>query len=393
MFDTLIFLKGFVHMLVLFKNGKIFLKGQFEKADMLIFGRSIVKIGEISYQLLLQNKFDVDEINCENHLLIPGLVDSQTHLAGGSGEQGFLSQPPRITIEECIRGGITTTVGTIGTDTSTKTMSNLVASIKAYREAGLSSYAYAGGYELPPATVTGRIRDDILFVEEIIGLGEVAIADKRVPEPTADELAKYSIDAYVGGMLTNKAGVTRVHVGPSPRKLKTIYEMTERHDIQFEYFYFTHMDRSKELLSEGVEIAKRGSFIDLDIHERDLGSWYLYYIEQGGPPHKLSFSTDAGAIGAQELWYEIKNCVFHHKIPIERIIQHVTTVPATCLKFHRKGYFGAKQDADVLVVKEDDLEIRDVMANGKLFLRNDKFNYTDQRFTASRKADWYGLRG
>lgn len=380
-------------MFVLFKNGKTFLEGHFVKADILVFGRSIVKIGDVSTQLLLENKLDVEVVNCDQHLLIPGLIDSQTHLAGGSGEQGYLSQPPRITIEECIRGGITTTVGTLGTDTSTKTMSNLVASIKAYREAGLSSYAYSGGYELPPATLTGRIRNDILFIEEIIGLGEVAISDKRVPEPTPDEFARYSIDAYVGGMLTNKAGVTRVHVGPSPRKLQTIYEVTERHDTQFESLYFTHMDRSKQLLAEGAAIAKKGSFIDLDIHERDLASWYLYYLDQNGPPHKLSFSSDAGAIGAQELWWEIRNCILHHKIPLEKIIQHVTTVPATCLKFHSKGYFAAKQDADILVVNESNLEIRDVMANGKFFLKDEKFKYTDQRFTASRKADWYGLRG
>lgn len=379
-------------MLVLFKDGEIFSEGRFHEADLLVCCGKIEKIGRIDFSSLKSTGLDIDVIDCKSHFIIPGLIDSQIHLAGGSGESGFLSQPPRILIEECIVGGITTTIGTIGTDTTTKTMSNLIASVKAFKEAGLSSYAYTGGYEIPPATITGRVRDDMIYVEEIIGLGEVAISDRRVPEPTADDLARVVVDAYVGGTLTNKAGVSRIHVGAGARKLKLIHEMSERHEVQFDHLYFTHMDRSRELLKEGVEIAHRGSFIDLDIHERDLGSWYKYYLDLNGPLGQLSFSTDAGACGPNELWSEIQICAIKHNIKLEQLIPHVTSVPAAVLKLNNKGILGERKDADLIVTDKKDLNIEHVMANGQFFYRNQKFHYADQLYTARRKADWYGLR-
>ena len=379
-------------MLVLFKDGEIFSDGQFHDADLLVCCGKIEKIGQIDFPSLKNSGLDLDVIDCTNKLVIPGLIDSQIHLAGGSGENGFLSQPPRILIEECIVGGITTTIGTIGTDTTTKTMSNLIASVKAFKEAGLSSYAYTGGYEIPPATVTGRVRDDMIFVEEIIGLGEIAIADRRVPEPTPNELAREVVDAYVGGTLTNKAGVSRINVGAGSRRLKLIHEMSERHEIQFDHLYFTHMDRSRELLKEGVEIARKGSFIDLDIHERDLGSWYKYYLELDGPLSQLSFSTDAGACGPNELWNEIQVCALKHNFKLEQLIPHVTSVPAKVLKLSRKGHLIERKDADLIVTDKKDLNIHHVMANGQFFYRDQKFHYADQLYTARRKADWYGLR-
>ncbi len=379
-------------MLSIFKDGDVFIDGKFERTDVVVCHDQIEKIGKVHDSALRDSNLEIEVIDCQGHYIVPGLIDSQIHLAGGSGESGFLSQPPRILIEECIVGGITTTIGTIGTDTTTKTMSNLIASVKAFKEAGLSSYAYTGGYEIPPATVTGRVRDDMIYVEEIIGLGEVAIADCRVPEPTPDQLARVIVDAYVGGTLTTKAGVSRIHVGPSPRRLAVIREMAERNDVQYDHLYFTHMDRSPELLKEGVEIAHKGAVIDLDIHERDLCSWYKRYMDFGGPLSQLSFSTDAGACGPNELWGEIQNCALKGSYKLEQLIPHVTEVPARILKLRSKGRLGDRQDADFLVVSHRDLEIRDVMANGSFFYRNHKFHYEDQLYTARRKADWYGLR-
>lgn len=379
-------------MLVLFKNGEVFTEGQFHQTDLLVCGGKVEKVGPVDESFLKNSGLDVDVINCQNKLIIPGLIDSQIHLAGGSGENGFLSQPPRILIEECIVGGITTTIGTIGTDATTKTMSNLIASVKAFKEAGLSSYAYTGGYGIPPATITGNVRDDMIYVDEIIGLGEVAISDRRVPEPTPDELARVLVDAYVGGTLTNKAGVSRIHVGAGKRRLQVIYEAAERNEIQFDHLYFTHMDRSRNLLADGVAITRKGSYIDLDIHERELGSWYKHYLELDGPLDRLSFSTDAGACGPNELWGEIQICALKHEYKLEQLIPHVTSVPAQVLKLSRKGHLREGSDADLIVTDRKDLNIHHVMANGQFFYRDNKFQYADQLYTARRKADWYGLR-
>lgn len=366
--------------------------GHFVAGDILTAGEKIVKIGNVSERTLLSAHLEGEVIDCSDLYVSPGFIDSQSHMAGGSGENGFLSQPPRILIEECVRGGITTVVGCIGVDTYTKTMSNLFASVRAFREAGLTAYAYSGGYELPPKTLTQSLSTDILYVDEIIGAGEVAVADRRAPEPTPDQLARVVIDSYVAGLLTKKAGVTRIHVGDGERKLKTISQMCNRHVINFESMYFTHMDRSRALVQEGIELARKGSYLDFDIHENDLQTWYKYYLEEGGPIEQLSFSTDAGVAGPVELWNEINKCCRDFDCTLEQLLPHVTSIPAKALKLTNKGYLVEGGDADIVTIDKKDFEIRHVFSQGKFFIKKNDFQHLDQPFTNRRKCDWYGIR-
>jgi hypothetical protein len=43
-----------------------------------------------------------------------------------------------------------------------------------------------------------RGRGDILFVDEVIGAGEIAISDLRATEPDAASLARLVSEAYIG---------------------------------------------------------------------------------------------------------------------------------------------------------------------------------------------------
>src|SRR5438477_91510 len=52
------------------------------------------------------------------------------------------------------------------------------------------AYLYIGGYSVPPTTLTRSARNDILFVEEVIGVGETAIADRRSSRPDVGKLAR-----------------------------------------------------------------------------------------------------------------------------------------------------------------------------------------------------------
>ena len=116
--------------------------------------------------------------------MVPGFIDPHEHLLGGSGEEGWASQTPEIALSEIVAGGITTVVGCLGTDTTTKTMPGLLAKAKAFNDEGLTAYIYSGGYNVPPITLTGSVRTDMLFVPEVIGAGEIAISDARSTEPT-----------------------------------------------------------------------------------------------------------------------------------------------------------------------------------------------------------------
>src|SRR5947199_8280875 len=105
---------------------------------------------------------------------------------------------------EILRAGITTVIGTLGVDTTMKTVEGLLARVRTMREEGLSAWMWSGGYNVPPTTVMGSIRSDMLFVDEVIGAGEVAISDERSLNQSSQELATLVRDTHIGGLLSGK---------------------------------------------------------------------------------------------------------------------------------------------------------------------------------------------
>ena len=55
---------------------------------------------------------------------------------------------------------------------------NLVSKAKALKEEGLSVYCLTGSYGYPSVTLTGDVKKDILFIDEVIGV-KLALADHR----------------------------------------------------------------------------------------------------------------------------------------------------------------------------------------------------------------------
>jgi len=55
---------------------------------------------------------------------------------------------------------------------------------------GLSAWCHTGGYHYPPVTVTGSVRGDIVHLDRVIGVGEIAISDHRSSQLTLEELVK-----------------------------------------------------------------------------------------------------------------------------------------------------------------------------------------------------------
>ena len=137
-------------------------------------------------------------------------------------------------------------------------MAGLLAKAKALREEGLNAYIWSGGYTVPPTSVMRSVRDDIMFIDEVIGAGEIAVADERAMEPTPRDLARSATDAHVGGMLSRKAGLTHIHVGPHDRRLGPAREAIDDGLVEASWLYPTHMNRTEELLGDAVELAGRG---------------------------------------------------------------------------------------------------------------------------------------
>ncbi len=380
-------------MIKLLINGECFLpEGIVIRADVLVLDSTIEKIGKISTEWICKYPGEVEIIDCEGLGLAPALLDPHLHLAGGSGEGGgFHSQSPEVLISECVLGGITTVVGTLGVDTTTKAMPDLLAKVKSFNEIGLTAFCYVGGYDCPPKTITGSVRNDLIFISEIIGVGEIAISDHRAPEPTPAELARASIDAAVGGMLSGKAGITHFHVGTGDRKLQSVRELMNSQVIDPAKLFMTHMDRSEALVREGIELARKGCFMDFDICERNLARWYRLYLNEGGPKNQMTVSSDAGYSSAKEIWSEIRNCVLEHKIPFGDLLPHFTSNTANVLKLSRKGKLQEGFDADIIAFTRQDLELRHVLSKGKFFVKDGSTSFTKLTHLKRRGFDIYEI--
>jgi beta-aspartyl-dipeptidase (metallo-type) len=356
-------------MLTLIENGDIYAPAPLGRRDVLILNNRIAKLGEVDRSSLSSLGLELDVIDASGCLVTPGFIDPHQHLLGGSGERGFSTQTPEIYASELALAGVTTVVGCLGVDTTTKTMRALLAKAKGLNEEGLTAHIWSGGYQIPPSTITGSIREDILLIAEVIGAGEVAISDERSAAPRPFELSRLVKDAYVGGLLSRKCGVTHFHVGDEKAGLKLLRILIEDYEINPALLYPTHIERNEELMREAIELSQRGSYVDIDTVEQDLGRWLRFYLDNGGHPARLTVSSDASVNSPRSLFEQIRSCVLEYDFPLEKTLSLVTANTASILKLASKGQLEVGRDADALVLRKGSLEIKDVIAQGRCIVR------------------------
>lgn len=198
-------------MLHRIRNAEVFAPEPMGICHLLIAAGSIVYLGKDQPEI--SNSLLASDLDLEGARLVPGLIDGHAHVTGGGGEAGFKTRVPPVPLSAFTSAGVTTVIGLLGTDDLTRSTSSLVAQTMALREEGLSAWCYTAGYHLPPTTLTGSIKGDIVHIDCIIGAGEVALSDHRSSQPTFDELAKCAGEAHVAGLMTGKAGIVHLHMG------------------------------------------------------------------------------------------------------------------------------------------------------------------------------------
>jgi beta-aspartyl-dipeptidase (metallo-type) len=382
-------------MLTLIEGGEVYAPEPLGQISVLLACHQIARLGSIDRRACEALGLGLEVIDASGCVVIPGLIDPHEHLLGGSGESGFSTQTPEIGLSEILAGGITSVVGCLGVDTTMKTPAGLLARVKALREEGIGAWMWSGGYSVPPTSIMPSIRDDILFIEEVIGCGELAIADERSVDPSPQELARVVHDTYVGGMLSRKAGLTHFHVGEGERRLRCVRDILDRERFQVEpsWLYLTHVQRNAELLGEAIDLARQGAAVDIDVVDHDLAKWLRHYQEVGGPPDRLTVSTDASISAPSALLEQVRDCVFCHGFALEDVLPLVTSNTAAILKLSRKGRLEAGHDADVVVLGAESLEVREVIAGGQRLIADGR-QVRKERFldTAERSIHLIGQR-
>jgi beta-aspartyl-dipeptidase (metallo-type) len=277
-------------------------------------------------------------------------------------------------------------IGLLGTDDVTRNTASLVAGARGLCEEGLTAYCHTGGYHVPPITLTGSVRSDIVHVDRIIGVGEVAISDHRSSQPTLDELLRIASDAHVAGMMTGKAGIVYLHLGDGERGLELVSLALDKSEIPARVFNPTHVNRRRELFEEALVLAERGCTVDVTAYPVRVGEkgWSAEaaisrYLEAGLPDQRITVSSDGGGclpsfdadgtllhmdVGSPGILADTLGNLLDRGLALERILPAFTSNPARLLRLHDKGTIAVGADADLVVLGED-ASVRHVMAGGR----------------------------
>jgi beta-aspartyl-dipeptidase (metallo-type) len=359
-------------MLTLIEGGDVYAPEHIGEASILLVDGKIGIIGRVDRGAVEDVGLGVDIIDARGCLVCPGFIDPHEHLLGGSGEEGFATQTPEIALTEIVRAGITTVVGTLGVDTTMKTMAGLLAKVKGLREEGIAAYLWSGGYSVPPSSIMATVRQDMMFIDEVIGAGEIALADARATEPTLDALAKLVLDVHVGGMLSRKAGITHFHIGPTKRRMQCLFDLLEcdRYAVEPRMLYPTHVERTPALMRDAIRLAKMGSYVDIDVQEGDLAKWVAFYMDNGGDLKRLTVSSDASKKGPDTFFDQIRRCARGHRLPLAKLLSLVTANTAEVLGLKHKGRLETGREGDILVMEKDEFDLVHVLAKGKAMVRD-----------------------
>jgi beta-aspartyl-dipeptidase (metallo-type) len=370
-------------MLTLLLNADLYDPSPRGRSSLLIAGETIAWIG--SDKPSLPRGFAL-EVDLGGRRVVPGLIDCHVHLTGGGGEAGPHTRVPPVALSRLTRGGVTTAIGVLGTDDAIRTPAELVAVARGLNVEGLSAWCLTGGYHVPPATVTGDVRRDMVLIDLVLGVGELAISDHRSSQPTLDELLRVAADVHVGGLMAGKAGVLHLHVGDGARGLGPIRDALDRSEIPAAVFNPTHVNRRRALYDEAIALALRGCTIDLTafpVREGEdaysAAEGLVRYLDAGLPPDRVTVSSDGGGCfpvfdGAGR----VVDMDIGHPAAVgatlaellaagqrlDRVLPAFTSNPARLFMLERKGRLVSGADAD-LVVLDDAGSVADVMARGR----------------------------
>ncbi|WEG12599.1 beta-aspartyl-peptidase [Pullulanibacillus sp. KACC 23026] len=367
-------------MITIIKNGEVYAPEPLGIKSVLIVDGKIAKIGEIDESLYQKLDLPVEVIDASGDVVVPGFIDPHVHLIGGGGEGGFATRTPELQLTDLTTAGITTVVGLLGTDGTTRHMTSLLAKARGLEEEGVTTYIYTGNYHVPTPTITGSVKDDVILIDKVIGAAEIAISDSRGAQPSLHELAKLVAEARIGGLLSKKAGVTHFHTGPGKEKLGLLHQLLEKFEIPPIQLYATHITRSQELVDDAIALANKGSYVDITC-SKSTPEWIAYFKKHGGDLSHLTLSSDGngslpvfddkgqfiglGVASPYTLFEQAMETVRTQDLRLEEVLPLITSNTATVLKLTSKGRLAENYDADVVVMQKGTYALRHVYAKGK----------------------------
>ncbi|WP_304272051.1 beta-aspartyl-peptidase [Phascolarctobacterium succinatutens] len=373
---------------LLIKNADVYAPQPLGIVDILIINGKIAKIGQ---QLAAPQGLDCQILDAQERKVVPGYVDQHVHIIGGGGESGPYSRTPEINLSELTKVGITTVVGVLGTDGTSRHNESLLAKARGLTHEGITAYMLTGSYEIPLHNMTGDVRRDIILINECLGIGEVALSDHRSSQPTREELEKVLTQARLGGMLSGKVGVVQFHMGVGKRGMDVLLAIVKETEIPARHFIPTHVNRAFHLFEQAKEFARLGGYVDITsgIREQDgfpacvkPSDAIKILYEEGVPLDRVTMSSDANgcmsvtlpdgsqkqlAVSPDSFQEEVKAALLAG-VPTEVVAKVVSSNPAQANGLYpQKGCLQPDSDADLLIYS-DTYDVDTVIAKGQIMV-------------------------
>lgn len=379
---------------LLIKNTDLYAPEHLGRQDILMIGEQVALVApEISGGV---PGLETEVIDAAGRKVIPGYVDQHVHIIGGGGESGPYSRTPEVQLSAVTTAGVTTVVGVLGTDGTTRHLESLLAKARALDTEGITAYILTGSYEVPLNTILSDARRDIIVIDKVLGIGEVSISDHRSSLPSRDEIKRIASQARLGGMLSGKAGVLQFHMGSGKAGLTEVFAVLDETEIPAKHFIPTHVNRDEGLFRQAMDLARRGGNMDITsgIRKKDGFSGGIepsvairMCWEAGVPMDHVTMSSDGNGgmsltlpDGSQKLLVaqlaslheEVRDAVLTEGVPLETAIRVAGENPARANGlWPRKGTIRPDSDGDLLILDEE-MHIDTVVARGRVMVRDGK---------------------
>ncbi|HNY56806.1 MAG TPA: beta-aspartyl-peptidase [Bacteroidales bacterium] len=377
--------------MLLIKNAEVHSPVFLGIKDILIAGEKIIAVeNEIDARAL--KSIEIITIDGTGKRVIPGLIDAHVHVAGAGGEGGPATRTPEMQLSHMLDGGITTVVGCLGTDGFTRSLEAVLMKVKSLKAQGVSAYMYTGSYQVPTPTLLGDVGRDIALIEEVIGIGEIAISDHRSSCPSTAELIRLVEHARVGGMLGGKAGIANMHMGDARDPFRPIYDAVENSELKLTQFFPTHCNRNPYIFEDAKAYGKKG-YVDLTAssypydpeNEIKPSKAIVELLSAGVPLEHITLTSDGNGslpnfdregrlismdMGLPKSIMSVMiDTVTEENLPLETAVAVVTSNVASILRLRDKGRIEPGKDADIVILDKD-YAISDLISRGQMMTRN-----------------------
>lgn len=351
---------------ILIKNADVYAPEHLGRRDILVAAGKIIAMGES----LSPNLPDMETVDARGRIAAPGLIDQHIHVTGGGGEGGWNSRCPEINFSELVKAGVTTFLGVSGTDSMSRSISNLLAKVRGLTLEGATGWMWTSNYAYPPTAVTQDVRTDLFAIPECLGV-KIAMGDHRSSFPTAAEVLRLLSVIRVAGMLTGKTGFLHVHCGDWADDIFPIFDECNKHGIPYKHMRPTHVGRHPEVFRQACEFAKKGGFIDVttgggsymgsaaDIVRAavdagvELSHITLSSDGQGSMP-RFNDKGEMVGFGVGSIMADIETIRELAKVwGLEKALLPMTRTIASALCLPGKGVLEVGADADILIFNQD----------------------------------------